>query len=257
MKSVDLFTIFVSLRCNNKCKHCLYGCNPHNGEDMPFDVFLKAIEIARSSNISKVNLFGGEPFIHKDILKMVKRCIESNFSLVIATNGYWLSKNENYKIFREITENAVNRITFSIGNDKYHREYFDPKEIIIRLKNDNYCVATPECNDNMLIISEKNKYIIDVEKALNNRTTCCANGLLNQIGVLPNGSWTICPPSLIEYGNVDTTELKTLCNYKEMISLKCQEGCSKCLKEIEVARIGFDKYIISIGNRNDLTNAST
>jgi organic radical activating enzyme len=207
MKSIDLFTIFVSLRCNNKCKHCLYGCNPYSGEDMPLGIFMKAIEIAKTNKIAKINLFGGEPFMNRNILKMIEMCIDNNFPVIIATNGYWLSKSANYDSFRKLTQKVVNKILFSIGNDEYHRVFYDPNEVISRLKNDNYSVTAPECNDEMLIITEHNKDIIDIGMAKNNKTTCCADGLLNQIGVLPNGSWTICPPSLIEYGNIDNINL--------------------------------------------------
>lgn len=155
--SITFLTLFTTIRCNNSCQHCLYGCNPNTGDDMSWNIFNKAIKIALDHKINTINLFGGEPFLNKNIFNMIEHCLLNNLQIILATNGKILSKDNVYDQFIRITEEHKDMIRITIGNDEYHLPFFNPESIGKKLKNDGYIIVMPEYTDNTLIITDNNK----------------------------------------------------------------------------------------------------
>lgn len=79
--------LYVTSRCNLKCRHCFFHESLNKVEELP----LKEIEkISKSAkNVLNVSLTGGEPFLRKDLAKIAKMFADnSNAAIVsIATNG--------------------------------------------------------------------------------------------------------------------------------------------------------------------------
>lgn len=239
-KEMKFLTLFISLRCTNECRHCLYGCSPEKGEDMSLDVFEKSLEIAKKNNITKLTFFGGEPFINGEIFQMLNSALKNNFELIIATNGYFLSNDRISEEFYELTRTFKNKILITIGSDQYHKKYFDPAMVAGQLKANGYTVLLQDYCDEVLIISEYNQD----KKNLRATTTgfsSCEGGKYHSVGVLPNGDWTICPPSLIEFGNIANIDLNQLLSFKENLPFKCEQGCTACLKDFNSYRQEFKR----------------
>lgn len=231
LKEIEFLTLFISLRCTHKCNHCLYACSPEKGEDMSLEVFEKSIDIAKKNNITKLTFFGGEPFTNSEIFKMLDCSLKNNFDLIIATNGYLLNNDKTYEMLYEVTHTYKNKILFDIGNDKYHKQYFDPTNVADKLKNHGYPVLLQDYCDYALIISDYNKDKVNLQTISNISISCCEKGKYQSVGVLPNGAWTICPPSLIEFGNISNIDLKELLTFKHKLPFKCELGCTMCLKD--------------------------
>ncbi len=77
--------IEVASACNERCVHCYI---PHEYKDSYIDsqLFYKIIEEGRALNAIHVTLSGGEPLLHKDILKFLSRCRELDLAVNILTN---------------------------------------------------------------------------------------------------------------------------------------------------------------------------
>lgn len=248
---MDFLTLFISLRCTNSCSHCLYGCSPSHGEDMSLDVFRRSLALASKNNINKINFFGGEPLVNLDFFSMVQITLESGFSLILATNCYPLSDGKVLNNFLNITKQYKERIEIVTARDRFHLQYFDPADIIIRLKNEGYSIVVNNYADYSILISEYNIHNQELAK-LDTCFSCCADKWSDALGVLPNGGWTICPTSLEPFGDIFSYDLSQIVQFKRRLPLRFKEGCTVCLKDFKRFRREFENTMPT-GNRDSLS----
>lgn len=91
-------TIIVTYRCNAHCNMCdCFKYPTKQEEEIQLEVIKKLPEM-RFTNIT-----GGEPFIRKDIIEIVRELYKKSDRIVISTNGYYTDKIINLcKIFPEV-----------------------------------------------------------------------------------------------------------------------------------------------------------
>lgn len=89
--------------CNRRCKHCYQSTYADSGFDLTglllvlekMITFLKGFEQNGKTPKAHINFTGGEPFLHKDFLNLLKEVKESRrFSIGILSNGYLLPPKE-------------------------------------------------------------------------------------------------------------------------------------------------------------------
>ncbi|MBP1625987.1 MAG: Radical domain protein [Holophagaceae bacterium] len=92
--SFDRVHFIVNNVCNLKCKHCFIYINSYRSEwkqNVPLGQMLQDIDVVMGAvhSFGVVNIFGGEPFLRKDIGQVVERVLaHDNFGAVIVnTNG--------------------------------------------------------------------------------------------------------------------------------------------------------------------------
>lgn len=84
---INFAWIEICTACNLKCKHCYNESSPKSNVYLSFDDFKAICMQLKSVGIEKVQLIGGEPFCHKNILVMLEYA-SSLFSFVeVFTNG--------------------------------------------------------------------------------------------------------------------------------------------------------------------------
>ncbi len=82
-------TAVLTYRCNIRCSFC--GVFKHDPitdkeyQDMPFSLYQKILQKFRSA--LTIRLGGGEPFLHKDIFKMIEYARKFKMRVAIDTNG--------------------------------------------------------------------------------------------------------------------------------------------------------------------------
>ena len=99
--------IQITERCNLHCVHC---CNfsSEKGRDISFKVFQeKLILQLKKFHIVTVTLTGGEPFLHPQILEIVKILRKANLRVAICTNGTLLTESQ-LKILKELGNIHIN-----------------------------------------------------------------------------------------------------------------------------------------------------
>lgn len=71
--------------CNERCIHCYI---PHDCKTKVIDseLFYRVLEEGRKMNIIHVTLSGGEPLLHKDISRFLKKCRELDLSVNVLSN---------------------------------------------------------------------------------------------------------------------------------------------------------------------------
>lgn len=239
---MNMLTLFISLRCNQSCAHCLYGCSPDHGEHMSFDVFKRAMSLASENGIPVLNFFGGEPLLNPDFFAMLEESLERGFSLLLATNCRLLEDHGYYAKFLKTAGNHKNKITIITAKDKFHLRYFNPAGVIEKLRQDGYEVIVNDYSDDTVLLTEFNGNNDEVS-VLNTGFCCCGHKQSDDLGVLPNGGWTICPPSLVQFGDIFSVELSDIVAFKNGLSLRCMDGCSECLKDFQRYRREFSRYV--------------
>lgn len=132
-------------RCNLQCRNCYIESSPTNDELLFINVedvrfYLDEIE-QLNLGTKRISFTGGEPFINKNLLPMLKLCLERGFEVLVLTNAY-------RAIDRYFDE--LNRL-----NNNY------PKKLFLRVSLDHYTAEIheqergPKTFDRTLITTKK------------------------------------------------------------------------------------------------------
>lgn len=91
--------VSVTRRCNLKCPHCYVDAAGLRGDELSIKehkLLAKHLHslVANNPDISyKVNLTGGEPFLHDDIIKIIEAYKKNSFEITMSTNGLLIGDN--------------------------------------------------------------------------------------------------------------------------------------------------------------------
>lgn len=93
IKIVNTLQLFITNKCNKRCKACFY--NRHlNSNEMSFDQYTNFIKQYKE-NVNKIILMGGEPTLHPDLVNMIVYNQRLGLNTTIYTNGTKLHTIEN------------------------------------------------------------------------------------------------------------------------------------------------------------------
>ncbi|MEK6879085.1 MAG: radical SAM protein, partial [Nanoarchaeota archaeon] len=89
------------MNITNVCMLNCYGCyRPKTIEQMTYEQFKTVID--KLPSVNNITLTGGEPFVHPDLLKMVRYCAKKNRKPRIVTSGFLPIDLEPYKNLIEL-----------------------------------------------------------------------------------------------------------------------------------------------------------
>ncbi|MBF87171.1 MAG: radical SAM protein [Pelagibacterales bacterium] len=193
--------------CNLSCKDCYIESSPKNDRLLYLsheDVCKYLNEIETSNiNCKSIGITGGEPFMNKDIIKIISTCLNKDRELLILTNAMQPLQNKKCMLLN-FQEN--NNLKFRISLDHYTKEKHEKirgknswdKTIngIIWLHNNNFNISIASRslyeNENLLRKGYKNLF-----EQLNLNLDVCNN---NDLVLFP------------EMNNLtDTPEITTAC----------------------------------------------
>ncbi len=110
----ETVNLYPTFRCNLRCEMCFEKYARVEGE-MDCKAWFKIIDEIKEFS-PRIHISGGEPFIYKDIIEIIKYIKRNNLYLHITTNGTFL---EDYA--EELIKFNVNRIDISIdGSEDIH-----------------------------------------------------------------------------------------------------------------------------------------
>ena len=109
-----LMGAFLSIvgACNYKCIYCSAHEQILDGSIIDYLDIIKIYEILKSKKVCKINITGGEPFLHKNIEEII-RLSTNNFSTTVLTNG---SLVKDHVEFLKNYQNKK-RLRFSVSLD--------------------------------------------------------------------------------------------------------------------------------------------
>jgi radical SAM protein with 4Fe4S-binding SPASM domain len=106
--------------CNLKCDHC-YSGKLRDITEISFIKLKNLIDSFAKMNVFSVDIVGREPFVRKDIIKIIKYIKSKNIIVNIATNATLLTE----KIVKELSSIGIGKIQVSIdhSNSKIHNKF--------------------------------------------------------------------------------------------------------------------------------------
>ena len=104
----------LSSRCNERCIHCYIPNDKKNhGFDMPLEKVKSVIDEFSAMGGINVTLSGGEAFLHKDLMTIVKYCREKDLKISILSNLISL-KDEHIKVLKEANISLIQVSLYSM-----------------------------------------------------------------------------------------------------------------------------------------------
>lgn len=97
MKKEWLMGAYLSVigACNYNCVYCSASKQIANNVALTYENFLKIVRIFETKKVCKLNITGGEPFLHKDIEKMIEVSVQK-FSVTVLTNGSFIESHLDF-----------------------------------------------------------------------------------------------------------------------------------------------------------------
>lgn len=88
LEEEDLRQIYFLLTyaCNKACPYCIEP-NVHSGKYMDEEKFVTGMKIAKELDFNTMYLHGGEPTVHRDVVKYAKLAKDEGFNVNMFTNG--------------------------------------------------------------------------------------------------------------------------------------------------------------------------
>ena len=82
----DYIQFYPTLRCNRSCDFCFNSAIPFT-PDMSFNRSKSMLDVLQRISVKKLDIIGGEPTIHPDIISFVGEAALRGFSINISSNG--------------------------------------------------------------------------------------------------------------------------------------------------------------------------
>lgn len=140
--------------CNLTCKNCYIESSPKNDRlsYLSFDEFKMFINesIQNEMGTEEIGFTGGEPFMNKDIFKMIKYSLDNGFKTLVLTNAMKPMMNNKNELNKLNHLNLSIRVSIDHYNKDKHEQIRGPNSwdpMIEGLKwlsenKFNYCLAT-------------------------------------------------------------------------------------------------------------------
>lgn len=126
------FHIDITGKCNYRCVHCYHTFEQYSEDLLSESNFEALFKKLYGLGVFILTISGGEPFIRKDILKILECAKKYDFVVQILTNGYFLEE----AIIKEIAASNVCKLSFSYyGSEEIHNQITNKKDAHVKLMN--------------------------------------------------------------------------------------------------------------------------
>ncbi|MBN2452696.1 MAG: radical SAM protein [Candidatus Omnitrophica bacterium] len=227
--------LFVTMRCNARCAMCNLSeiLNKKDMADIPMDKIERFLDDVAGYHPSII-LFGGEPFVRKDIVDIVKAVKKRGLSVGIFTNGTLLDKDTAERLMLE----KLDYIVFSLLGTK------DVHDTILSMNGayDKMVKGIKAFTDNR----RRNTKVVT-------HTTIC-EGNLDDLKNIASASASL-GVDLVRFGHPTfySTEERSRCN--DALKKIFEEGDVKAMSYIYDIRGKEDRYVEKITKlRSELGN---
>lgn len=93
-----LVVIEITKRCNLHCAYCYNRLGEHrnfNSPDLDFQTLAELIEDIANNHVFEVNLSGGEPLLHPEIIQVIELLKSKNIGISIVSNGTMVTEEKS------------------------------------------------------------------------------------------------------------------------------------------------------------------
>lgn len=118
LRSPAYLNLELTDNCNWKCDFCsVAGKEKTNCGYQSLQKFKGIIDELRKAEVFEINLFGGEPFLHPDVVGIAKYLHDSGFEITFVSNGTVIKKDTIEKISDFIAAGSVSIHGFKKTHD--------------------------------------------------------------------------------------------------------------------------------------------
>lgn len=91
--NINTLQINIGKMCNLSCGHCHVKAGPHRIEMMSKDTFDKCIKVYKNFNLTTLDITGGEPTVHPNIIYFLTEACNVSKNVILRTNGINIDKS--------------------------------------------------------------------------------------------------------------------------------------------------------------------
>lgn len=154
--------------CNLTCKNCYIESSPKNDRlaYLSFEEFKTFVNesIQNEMGTKEIGFTGGEPFMNKDVFKMIKYALDNDFKTLVLTNAMKPMMNNKNQLFKLNHLNLTIRVSIDHFTKHKHEQIRGPNSwepMIEGLKwlsenKFNFCLATRLMWDEDEVTTRKN-----------------------------------------------------------------------------------------------------
>ena len=140
--------------CNIECKNCYIESSPKNDRlvYLTFEEVKSFIDEALDKNLgtNEIGFTGGEPFMNKDIMKMIDYSLNKKFKVLVLSNAMKPMLNRTNELIKLNHQNLIIRVSIDHYQKEKHEEIRGKKTYDVMLQglkwlnenNFNYTLAT-------------------------------------------------------------------------------------------------------------------
>lgn len=124
--------IYITLTadCNLRCQGCRYGRDFMAGSQLPWETVRDLLDDCKSLGIRNIRLYGGEPLLHRDIVRIVKHSTSLGLHTWLTTNAILLKKKVD-----ALYDVGLRRISIGFyGTNEGYDAYVQKKDMYPRLE---------------------------------------------------------------------------------------------------------------------------
>jgi MoaA/NifB/PqqE/SkfB family radical SAM enzyme len=88
--SIPIFQVHPSGLCNLACRHCYSNSGPSVRDELEPELVCSAIRDAAAAGYRVVSVSGGEPFMYRGLLDLLKSAKSAGMRTTVTTNGFFL-----------------------------------------------------------------------------------------------------------------------------------------------------------------------
>lgn len=113
--------IEITHKCTLNCKYCFNQSSSLEYAEISLEIFNEIVEEAKKMSIFEICISGGEPFIHKDIMKMISKIKNLGLGISIVTNATLITKKKaNQLSALDVISNM--QVSFDGHNKEIHEK---------------------------------------------------------------------------------------------------------------------------------------
>jgi len=114
--------IVVTSRCNIKCRHCIYDCQPSSTKKFSKPVLKNLIrQAAKLPSLRSIIFTGGEAFLeYENLVDSIALCGELEIESSVTTNGYWAM---NPDVTKQKLKKLKDLNILYVSTDSFHQEF--------------------------------------------------------------------------------------------------------------------------------------
>lgn len=167
-KKIQTLWFNTGTLCNLTCKNCYIESSPKNDRlaYLSFEEFKTFVNesIQNEMGTKEIGFTGGEPFMNKDIFKMIKYALDNDFKTLVLTNAMKPMMNNKNQLFKLNHLNLTIRVSIDHFTKHKHEQIRGPNSwepMIEGLKwlsenKFNFCLATRLMWDEDEVTTRKN-----------------------------------------------------------------------------------------------------